>query len=162
MTPTTEALQTKDDLFFAELKRSGQVTRAAAVAGVDRSHAYKRRDNDESFAAKWDAALETYCDLLEAEAHRRAVMGTDKGVWHQGVQVGTEKQYSDSLLALMLKAKRKREYGDASKVELTGAEGGPVKIDDTPLQSARKIAFALALGMRAAAAPAADDGTDLA
>lgn len=73
-----------------------------------------------------------------------------------------EKQYSDSLLLAMLKAKRKREYGDASKVEITGADGGPVAIEETPTQLARKIAFALALGLRAAKEQPADDGRDLA
>jgi hypothetical protein len=74
-----------------------------------------------------------------------------------------EKQYSDSLLLAMLKAKRKREYGDASKIELTGADGGPVAIEETPTQIARKIAFALALGLRAAKeAPQQDNGEDLA
>jgi hypothetical protein len=148
-------------LFIAELTKDGNVSRAAHVAGVDRSNAYQKRLKDAEFAERWENAIETAADALEAEARRRAVEGTDKGVWHQGVQVGTEKQYSDSLLALMLKAKRRREYGDSSKVELTGADGGPVQIEDNPLQSARKIAFALALGLRAAAEQP-DDGSDLA
>ena len=70
------------------------------------------------------------------------------------------KEYSDSLLALMLKAKRKKEYGDASKIELSGADGGPVAIEETPIQLARKIAFALALGLRNKEQQ--EDGMDLA
>lgn len=75
-----------------------------------------------------------------------------------------EKQYSDSLLLAMLKAKRKKEYGDSSKMELTGADGGPVKLEESPTVVARKLAFVLALGMRAKALEeaAVADGSDLA
>lgn len=77
----------------------------------------------------------------------------------------TVKKYSDSLLALMLKAKRKREYGDASKVELTGADGGALKVEESPTAIGRKIAFALAVAMRAKEQEAPvipDDGSDMA
>ncbi len=154
----------KHDLFFAEMAKHGLVTTAANTAGIDRSNAYKLRDSDPGFAERWTKALETYVDTLEAAAHQRAVTGFKKGVWHQGQQVGEEIQYSDSLLSLMLKAKRKREYGDASKIELTGADGGALKVEESPTAIARSIAFALALGLRAKeqAVPSADDGSDLA
>lgn len=151
----------KHDLFFAELAKHGLVTTAANTAGIDRSNAYKLRDSDPGFAERWTKALETYVDTLEAAAHQRAVTGIPKGVWHQGEQVGTEIQYSDSLLSLMLKAKRKREYGDASKIELTGADGGALKVEESPTAIARSIAFALALGLRAKEQQQAD-GSDLA
>jgi hypothetical protein len=151
----------KRDLFFAQLAEHGQITRAATEAGIDRSEAYKTRDSNPEFAERWFTALERYVDGLEEAARKRAVDGTDKGVYHQGVLMATEKQYSDSLLALMLKAKRPREYGDKSKVELTGADGGPVAIEETPTQIARKIAFALAIGLRNKDQQL-EDGTDLA
>lgn len=161
MGATASILATKHNIFFAEMARHGRITQAATAAGIDRGDAYKLRDANPEFAARWAHALDTYADTLEAAAHQRAVEGTDKGVYHQGVLMATEKQYSDSLLLAMLKAKRKREYGDASKIELTGADGGPVQVEETPTQIARKIAFALALGLRAATQQAAD-GSDLA
>lgn len=75
------------------------------------------------------------------------------------------REYSDSLLALMLKAKRKREYDAANKIELTGADGGALKVEQSPTEIARSIAFALALGLRAKEQQAAaepTDGSDLA
>lgn len=45
-----------------------------------------------------------------------------------------------------------RDYGDKQAVELTGKDGGPVETaDKTPVESARAIAFALAMGLRAKA-----------
>ena len=151
----------KHNLFFAGLAKHGQITRAARDAGIHRVTVYNLRDSNPEFATRWSEALDAYADSLEAAAHQRAVEGTDKGVYHQGVLMATEKQYSDSLLLAMLRAKRK-EYGETSKVEITGADGGPGAIEETPTQIARKIAFALALGLRAAKEQTADDGSDLA
>jgi hypothetical protein len=72
--------------------------------------------------------MEAGVDKAEQEAFRRAVEGTDKGVWHMGVQVGTERVYSDALMSLILKGRRKRVYAD--RTELTGVDGGPLVIDD--------------------------------
>jgi hypothetical protein len=141
--------QRKIEAFFTKLAETDHVGEALAASGLAHRTAYAWKDGDPEFAQRWTDARETYANRLEAEAFRRAVAGTPKGVWHQGVKVGEELQYSDSLLALMLKAKRKKEYGDASKVELTGADGGPVKVEESPHAIGRKIAFALASALRA-------------
>jgi hypothetical protein len=153
---TRETATARQELFLSELAKTGQVAASAKAAGVDRSDMYKRKDGDPEFAERWCTALEAFADHLEAEATRRAVAGVEKGVWHQGVRVGNEQQYSDSLLALMLKAKRAREYGDKSKVELTGADGGAVKVEESPTAIGRKIAFALAVAMRDKNKPAGE------
>lgn len=150
----------KHNLFFAGLAKHGQITRAARDADIGRETVYGHRGSNPAFATRWSEALDAYADSLEAAAHQRAVKGTDKGVWHQGVLMATEKQYSDSLLALMLKAKRK-EYRDNSKVELSGPEGGPLQVEQSPTEIARTIAFALALGLRNKEQQA-EDGLDLA
>lgn len=154
----------KHNLFFAELAKHGRPATAARTAQLDRSNMYKLKDSDPVIATRWADALELFADGLEEAAHLRAVEGTDKGVYHQGFLVATEKQYSDSLLLAMLKAKRKREYDAASKIELTGADGGPVKTEQSPTEIAREIAFALALGLRAKEQQATGepaDGSDL-
>lgn len=58
------------------------------------------------------------------------------------------REYSDSILLAMLKAKKPQEYRDNTKIELANAPGETFKTEETPIQSARKIAFALALGLR--------------
>lgn len=159
------ATQRQIEIFFTELAATDHVQKAVAKSGLPSRTVYSWRDNDAAFAQRWTEARERYVDELEAEARRRAVAGTDKGVWHQGVLVGTERQYSDSLLLAMLRAKRSKEYGDKSKVELSGADGGPVKIEESPTAIGRKIAFALATAMRAKEHEATvepDDGSDMA
>lgn len=154
----------KYDMFFTELALDGNVTRACKVAGVDRRSAYQMRDKPE-FEARWQNALEEACDKLEAEARRRAVEGYEKGVWHQGVMVGVEKQYSDSLLALMLKGNRSK-YRDGGRLELANAPGETFAVSESPTQVARRIAFVFASAMQALGnqqpATDQDDGGDLA
>lgn len=166
MTSPNAILPTKDELFFDALAKTGQITHACDVAKLDRRNVYRKKESNAEFSERWDQALETYADALEAAAYRRAVEGTDKGVYYLGDLVATEKQYSDSLLALMLKAKRRREYGDTSKLELTGANGGPVNVEESPTQIARELLFAISTAMRNAgtetAPQHADDGADLA
>lgn len=59
----------------------------------------------------------------------------------------TVKKYSDALLGKVLEANVKK-YARLNKVELSGPDGGPMQSEETPLTAARKIAFALAMGLR--------------
>lgn len=112
-------------IFLAALREVPVVSRACDAVGIERSTAYRAREADEQFAKDWDDAMEVGVDRAEAEAFRRAVEGTEKGVWHQGMLVGTERVYSDALMSLVLKGRRKKIYAD--RTELTGADGGPVQ-----------------------------------
>lgn len=112
-------------VFLEALRNVPVIRQACESAGVDRSTAWRARQADEDFADAWDHALEEGIDRAEQEAFRRAVQGYEQGVWHQGVQVGTETRYSDQLLSLVLKGRRKSVYAD--RTELTGADGGPMR-----------------------------------
>ena len=68
----------------------------------------------------WAEAEEHFNDMLQAEAVRRAVEGTEKGIWHQGKLVGIEQQYSDPLLMFLLKGKKPETFGN--KVEHSVAQ----------------------------------------
>jgi hypothetical protein len=70
------------------------------------------RDADPEVAERIRTAQQIGWASLENAAYRRAVVGVDKTVWHKGLPVGVEKQYSDGLLTQMLKA-RVPAYGDA-------------------------------------------------
>lgn len=58
------------------------------------------------------------------------------------------REYSDSILLAMLKAKKPQEYRDNAKIELGNTPGETFKTEMSPTQAARTIAFALALGLR--------------
>ena len=100
----------KIDAFIDKLRNSGNVRLSCNAAGVNRSTAYNWRDKWATFAAEWDEALEDACDILEAEAWKRAV--NDK---------------SDRLLMFLLKAHRPDKFKERTATELTGADGGPIK-----------------------------------
>ena len=79
------------------------------------------RRQSEDFAAQWDDALEEGTDLLDAEARRRAVTGTDKPVFYKGEVVGSITTYSDRLLMFLLRAHRPQVFRDGGKVKQPGA-----------------------------------------
>jgi hypothetical protein len=147
--PTIEPY--KQRRFLALLAHTGTPYRAAKLTPFDLSRAYKLKKADPDFAAAWQESLEQHGDVLEQEALRRATEGVTKGIYHQGTRVDEERVYSDTLMALLLKGNKPEKF-DRRQVELTGPGGGPVQIDEPPNQIARKIAFALAIGLRQQAA----------
>ncbi|MBA3033575.1 MAG: terminase [Gammaproteobacteria bacterium] len=137
------------NVFLAELAIDGNVTRAANATGVDRSNAYQRRLRNPDFAKRWDDAIEAATDAIEAEAHRRAVDGVEEPIFYKGVECGRVTRYSDPLLIALLKRHRP-EYRDSGRVEIANAPGEVLRVEESPIAAARKIAFALQLGLRAA------------
>jgi hypothetical protein len=85
---------------------------------------YDLRDEDPTFAAEWDNAIEEAADKLEGEAWRRAVEGINKPIYYQGDLVDTVKEYSDTLMGLLLKAHRPEKYRD--RMDVTSG-GQPLK-----------------------------------
>lgn len=117
--------------FLHWLARTGNVTKAAEKAKVNRTHMYEVRKSDSAFAAAWDEALEVAVERLEMEARRRAEQGVLEPVYYQGVKVGAVRRYSDTLLIFLLKAHRPEKYRDHASVELTGKDGGPLQAQTT-------------------------------
>jgi hypothetical protein len=86
--------------FFEALRNGGNVRAACLAAGVGRTIVYRHRAQSAAFRGRWDEALEEATDVLEAEARRRALAG------------------SDALLALLLKAHRPALYRDTVDLRL--------------------------------------------
>lgn len=114
---TDRTLLRAREVFVTSLAGGASITRSCEAAGVARSTAYEWRAADEAFAALWDEALDAGNDLLEDEARRRAVQGVEKPVVAMGKVARNDdgsvlmiREYSDTLLALMLKAKKPKEY----------------------------------------------------
>ena len=96
--------------FLAAFRRTGNVSHAARLARVDRTAVYARRRADADFAALLADAREEGTDALEAEARRRAVTGTPRPVFYKGEEVGQVREYSDTLLIVLLKAEPPKKY----------------------------------------------------
>jgi len=92
--------------FIATLRKTGIVTDAALVAGHTRKAFYRLREADPAFADEWRDALDEATDSLEKEARRRAIEGCDRPIYQRGQLVGYEREYSDTLMCLLLKAHR--------------------------------------------------------
>jgi hypothetical protein len=115
--------------FIEVLRQTGNVTEAAASVGLGRSRAYQLRGTDEEFAKAWEEAEDVAVDRLEREAWRRGVEGVDKPVYHAGKVVGHVREYSDTVLVVLLKAHRPEKYRDNVHAVHTGEDGGPIQVD---------------------------------
>lgn len=105
--------------FLASMAKHGNVTVSARAAGISRSTAYYAYKVDAEFAAAWDAAYLEACDLIEAEALRRATQGTHKGIYYKGERIATEVEYSDTLMLAMLKGHKPDKYGDKVTIRMS-------------------------------------------
>lgn len=91
-----------EGLFLDALARLGIVKHAAEEARVARRTVYSRREKSKRFAAQWADAIEEACDLLEFEARKRAIEGSDR------------------LLEFLLKAHRPEKYRERHQVDFSG------------------------------------------
>jgi len=113
----------------------GNVSRACRDIGLSSRGAYKMKDRNKAFSDQWDEIAEAGTDDLIEEARRRAYHGIDKPIYHQGFKVDTIKEYSDTLLIFMIKAKRP-EYKD--KTDIRFPEGLTVKIQKFSVKEGNK------------------------
>jgi hypothetical protein len=58
--------------------------------------------------------MEAGTDLIEQEARRRAVEGYDRPVFQRGELAGLERVYSDMLLALLLRGRRREIFRETT------------------------------------------------
>jgi transposase-like protein len=126
--------------FLAVLRQTGNVSAACRAADIERSTAYRVRNEHEDFRQAWDDALEEATDALEAEARRRAHDGWDEPVYQKGDRVGTIHRYSDQLLALLLKANRTK-FRDKVDLNHTGSMAVSITSDDLAAAKAKALKF---------------------
>jgi hypothetical protein len=145
------------DAFLAALAEMPVLQHACDAVGINRSTAFRARQDDKDFDAAVREAMEAGIDKAEAEAFRRGVVGFQEPVVHKGSlmyltrpvvdpetslvtyelvrdETGqpvplTVRKHSDQMLALVLQGRRKQVY--ANRTEITGADGGAVVVDRT-------------------------------
>lgn len=108
------------DAFLGALSDTHMVTTAAAAAGIKRTAAYARRQRDLQFAQAWDDIEDQSTETLEREAYRRAAEGVLRPVFQGGDEVGQIREFSDTLLIFLLKARRPERYRERYQVDHTG------------------------------------------
>lgn len=114
--------------FLASYRDSGNVRLSAAKAGIDRSAYYRALDTDPEFATACADAREDAVDILEARAREGATLGWEEPVIFQGEDTGIRvRRVSPSLLMFLLKGLRAAVYGDRTKLEASGPDGGPIR-----------------------------------
>ena len=136
----------KDDndlqAYLDGLRNHGNRSRAAREAGMSLQTVKKRRQRDEEFAEAEDLALEEAADMLEEAARERAVDGKEERFYDKdGNHIRTRTVYSDSLLSKLLDGALPHKYAQRVKSEVTGADGGPIRIGDETETSARIAAI---------------------
>jgi hypothetical protein len=104
--------------FLSALMEGASITRAARQANVHTTTVHQRRREDESFRAAWKEAADIGTELMEQEAARRAFHGTLRPVYQKGVRVGSVREYSDTLMIFLLKARSPAKYREG-----IGADG---------------------------------------
>jgi len=120
----------KKRAFLEALKGCGNVTLACKLVGIPRMTAYGQRTVDPGFAAEWDSAVVEYAEVvLEPEADRRAVEGTERPVFYKGDECGSVREFSDLLMIFRLKALKPDVYRERQSLEVSAPGGGPVQID---------------------------------
>jgi len=113
----------------------GNVTRAAELAGVDRSTVYTSQwSGDPVFAEALEQARELAADALQGEAVRRAFEGILEPVgWYKGQPGGYVRRYSDTLLIFLLKGAFPHRYSDKQEVKGQFAHIDFTKLPDEAL-----------------------------
>lgn len=155
--------------FLESLGLIPDVTSACNGAGVARTTAYKMRDSDPEFAAAWDEALDLARDLVQRVAHQwvttgvpvkqrktRTVTKTDeKGKTIETtttVETSESSERSAALMQFWLKAHYPDKYRFAERVESTGADGGPIRVEAVSAIDAQIEKLSAELNRRAIAA----------
>lgn len=156
--------------FLAALREVPVLRHGCDVTGVERTTVQKARKADPAFDEAVEEAMEAGVDKAEQEAFRRAVVGFEEPVIHQGV-LALRYQHDEqgrplldennnpipvvdargqpvpltirkhSDSLLSLVLKGRRKKVYADRTELTGADGGPVATADATQRAARAAAL---------------------
>lgn len=110
MTLTSKDTPRRRQIILETLSSGLSYAAAANAAGVSRRLILMWKDKDPEFKKACTEAHQVGIDFMEDEALRRAVQGTDRPVFQQGMLVGHYKEYSDSLLIMQLKGRRPERW----------------------------------------------------
>lgn len=124
--------------------------------GVSGRTIYRWAAKHEEFSQSLKAGKDLADERVERSLYHKAVgytFDSEKVFQFQGqiVRAETKEHVPPDTTAMIfwLKNRRKEQWRDRQEHELTGKDGGPIEtVDFSPLEAARRIAFALAKGER--------------
>lgn len=116
--------QAKDD-FLAEFTRTHSRMSALTMAGVPSLRVIDQWiQNDPEFKYRYVEAQALLADQMEAAAFERGVRGVERPIFQGGMLVGHVREYSDTMLTTLLKAKLPEQYGTVRHTLDVGVFGG--------------------------------------
>jgi len=136
-----ERVAVKAAAFLAAIRVYPSITAAAHAAGISRESHYRNLERSGKYRTAFDRAYKQGIQALEDEAVRRALSGVQRPVLYHGKpvtvpidpakprgkrQVLMETEYSDTLMQMLLKAKKPDEYRERVTQEVSGPGGGPI------------------------------------
>jgi hypothetical protein len=117
--------------FLSKLEEFASITTASKKSKVARRTVYDWIKDDPEFSKLYEASKAIAIEALEDEAIRRAHEGVLKPVFQSGVQVGSIREYSDTLLMFMLKGKKPETYREKFSGTLTNPDGSALEFKIT-------------------------------
>jgi hypothetical protein len=133
--------------FLDALVAKPNVSEACDAANIARVTAYDRKRNDPEFSKLWDIAFDLGYNKAEEEMYRRAVEGVPRPVFYKGRPITsrdpktgkrqeiTVLEYSDTLLALALKGRKRAVFGDKTEVVVEGRKRDKQNLTDEELDA---------------------------
>ena len=133
--------------FISALVEKPNVSEACDAAGISRCAAYDRKRDDPEFSAAWDEAFDRGYNKAEEELYRRAVEGVERQLFFKGRPVTvkdpktkkrkevTVMEYSDTLLALALKGRKRSVFGDKTEVVMSSHKRDKQQLTDEELDA---------------------------
>ena len=109
---------------LSSLCEDARVTRACQAAGIKTTTLAAWRKRDPEFAAAVEEARLVGMQALKDEALRRAQKGWLEPVFHQGVECGTKRKFSDGLAQFLLEGAFPEEF--RKRVDVQGSIVGPL------------------------------------
>jgi hypothetical protein len=148
-------------VFLKALAVYGNITKAAALAGMDRRKIYQMRKEEPEFDREWAEAAKVGINGLEDEARRRAYEGVEEKIFRDGALVDVRTVYSDSLLAMLLRGGKPDKY--ANRMHSSWDQTKPLTTKDVgKLTDEQLEAIILRAEQEKAAAELEPDGTPFA
>ena len=147
---TTEYTRRRAITFLEHFAVTGNQSKAAELAGVNRRTPYYWKRSIPEFAVLWDQAADMAADKLEEEARRRAEDGWLQDVYQKGEYAGRIRLYSDRLMEVMLKARRPDKFADRQRIDVNQRSvsftfnnlernADPIKLDQLEREAKGKI-----------------------